>query len=149
MALCGPTLFVFGVAMLEVQDGIFLVRVLLVFRGQIDVAVTHAFRGLGPVVFLFHRPLGHVLDLPEIHVGGRNFDAAAPTAGAEEIEAAGIGHRGAVDIQLIVVEADILGIGRAGPYAVLILGHLVPFAGDVQLDGIGLRRAELRPDGTL
>ena len=149
MALRGPTLLILGVAMLEVQDRVFLIQVLLVLRGQIDEAVPHALGRLGPVISFFDDTLRHVLDLPEIHVGGRDLDAAAPAAGAKEIDAAGIGHRGAVDIQLIVVESDILGVGRTGPDAVLILGHFVPLAGDVQLDGLGLRGPELRPDRAL
>ena len=149
VSLRGPTLLILGISMLEIEDGVFLVRVLLVLGGQVDKAVAHALRRLGPVVSFFDDSLGNVLDLPEIHVGGRDLDTAAPAAGAEEIDAARIGHRGAVDIQLIVVEADILGIGRAGPDAVLILGHLIPFAGDVQLDGLRLRGPELRPDSAL
>ena len=149
VALGRPALLVLGVSVLKIQDRVFLVRILLILRGEIDIAVAHALRGLGPVVFLFDRPLGHILDLPEIHVVGRDLDTAAPTSGSEEIDGSWIGHRCSVDVQLIVVEAHVLGIGRTGPYAVLILRHLIPLAGDIQLDSVGLRGAELRADGAL
>ena len=149
VALGGPALLIFGISMLEIQDRILLVGVVLVLCGQIDIAVAHAFCSLGPIILLLDCALRHILDLPEIHVGGRDLDTAAPTSGTEEINGSGIGHRRSVDIQLIVVEAYILGIGSSGPYTILILDHLVPSAADVQLDGIGLRGTELGAYGTL
>ena len=109
VALGGPADFVLGIAVLQIQDGIALAGIVLVFRGQVDVAAAHALRGLGPVVLLLDGALGHVLDLPEIHVGRGDLDAAAPAAGAEEGDGPGIGQRHAVHVQLVIVEAHVLG----------------------------------------
>ena len=46
VALGRPALLILGIAVLEIQDGILLARVLVVLGGQIDIAVAHALGGL-------------------------------------------------------------------------------------------------------
>ena len=65
----------------------------------------------------------HVLQGVEVLVLGRHFDAAAPTAAAVEIQAAGVRDLGAINHELVVVETFILGSRDAEPRAVIALGQ--------------------------
>ena len=51
----------------------------------------------------------HVLEGIEVLVLGGNLDAAAPAAGAVEILAVGVGYLRAIDHNLVIVKALVLG----------------------------------------
>ena len=76
--------------------------------GQIDIAVTHRLGDGRPVVDLVNRTLRHVLHCIEVLVGSGHVDTASPAAGTIVVFAAWIGHRGSVDVELIIVEALVL-----------------------------------------
>ena len=100
-----PAGFIFAHAVLEVEDGIALGGILVIVRRSIDVGVAFGAGGLGVVIDLTQLAMGHFLEGVKVLVFGGNFDAAAPTTGAVEIEAAGIRNLGAIDNELIIVES--------------------------------------------
>ena len=92
VTLLGPAVLVLTHAVLQIQNGEFLGGVGEILGGQIDMAATHLLGIGGPVEYLAHRALRHVLHLPEVLILRRNLDATAPTAGTIVIKAAWIGH---------------------------------------------------------
>ena len=93
--------------------------------------------------------MGHVLERVEILILGGNFDAAAPAAGAVKIQTAGIGNRGPVDPELVVVESLVLGTGVSGPDACRVLDQVVFDRADVELNLVRLARSDTGADAAL
>ena len=148
-SLSAPACLVLAHTMLQVENGEFLVGVLKVLVGQVYVSVTHLPLHLRPVVHLVDRALRHILHGVELRGFGGNVDTAAPSAGTIVVSAAGIGHRGTVNVELIVVEALVLRLRGTSPYAVLVLGHLVDLAGNVKTNERSRRGRNLCPYHTL
>ena len=135
--------------MLEVQHGITFGGVEVVVGRGIDKAVAHGLVELRPVVDFPHLALRNVLQGIEILVCGRDVDSAAPAACPIIIQAGGIRNVGPVDIQLIVVEALVLGSGFAHPESFCVFGELIFDAADIQLHALGLRSVHPHADATL
>ena len=135
--------------MLQIEHGEFLRGVLIVLCRQIDISVAHLLRYVRPVVDLVDRALRNILHRVELLVGGRNINAATPTARTIVVQAAWIGHRRTVDVQLIVVEALVLRLRRTRPHAVLVLGHLIDLASNVKSHECSLRSHDLRTNHAL
>ena len=149
LTLGTPTRLVLTHTMLQVENGELLIRIGIIFCGQIDKAVTHRLGNRRPVINLVDRSLRHVFHRIKILVGSGHIDTASPTAGTIIILAARIRHGGAVDVELIVVETLVLRSGSASPDTVLVLGHLVDLSGDVKAYESGLRCRDLCTDHAL
>ena len=135
--------------MLQVEHGELLRGVRIILVGQVDVSVTHLTRHRRIVIHLVDRALRHILHRVEVLVLSRHVNATAPTARTIEIQAVRVGHRGAVDVQLIVVEALVLRLRRTRPHAVLVLGHLIDLARNVKSHERSLRSRNLRTNHAL
>lgn len=62
--------------------------------------------------------MGDIFDGVEVLVLGRDFNAAAPAAGAIEEYAAGVRNLGTINVELVVVKTFVLGTRVADPGAV-------------------------------
>ena len=138
LTLGRPSRLVLAHAVLQIEHREAAVGILAIGCRQINVAMAHLLGNRRIVVDLVHRALRHVLHRVEILVGGRNVDATAPTAGTIIVEAARIGNRSPVDVQLIVVEAFVLRSRLTRPHALGVFHQVVFHAANVQLHAVGL-----------
>src|SRR5208283_1515442 len=132
MALIAPAGLIFAHAMLQIERREALVGVLIIIRGRIDEAAAGRAAGSGEVEDLPQLAMGHVLEGIKVLILGGDFDAAAPAAGAVEVQAAGVWNLGAIDNELVVVETFVLGPRVADPGAVLALGQGVFYATQIE-----------------
>ena len=145
MPLAHPAGLVLAAAVLQVQHGIALLRLLVVARRRVDQRVAPRAGHLREVPDLAHLAVRHVLDRVVRRAGFRHLDGARVLAAAEERTAAGVGHLHAVHDQHVVVQARHERLGDDTPHAVRLLHHVdLRPAPEVQPD---LRRVgRLQPD---
>ncbi len=146
LALRGPAGLVLAAAVLKVQHRVPRLRGLVVVGRRVDEAATRGVVDLGVVDHLANLSVRDVLERVEVLVLGGHLHAAAPAAGAVEIQAAGIRHLRVLDPELIVMEALVLGRRLADPRAILSLRQRVPHRTDVEHDALGLRRGDADAD---
>src|ERR1019366_783895 len=101
---------------------------------------------LGRVEDLLQVAMRHVLERIEVLVMDGDFEPASPAACAVEEQAAGVGNLGAIDIDLVVVEAFVLGRRNAHPGTVRALRHGVSYAAQIEQHTLGLGRDDARAD---
>ncbi len=137
--LATPPGLVLARAVLQVEDRITIAGVLVVLGRRVDEAAARGASALREVQGLAELAVRDVLDGVEILILGRDLDAAAPAAGAEEELAAGVGHLGAVNVDPVVMEALVQGACGADPGAVFAFrqSDAAPFG---HLQVLGLRR---------
>ena len=126
--------------MLEIEHRVTLLRIPVIFRRSIDIAVTHRVIHLRIVVELPDLSLRHILHLIEVLVVRRYVDTAAPAAGTVVIEAVRVRHVRAVYVKLVVVESFVLRRGFACPYTVLVTGEFIFHSSYVQQHHLRVRR---------
>ena len=108
MALAAPAGFIFPATVLQIQDRKTCRGILFIIRGGVNEAAESGVGALGKVQGLAQLAVGHLLEGIILLVTGRDFDAAAPAAGAIEVQAAGVRHLGTINHELVVVEPFVL-----------------------------------------
>ncbi len=147
MALVAPAGFIFAHAVLQVQYWEPRVGLLVIIRRSVNEAAPGRVAGLGEIVDLPQMAVRHVLDSVEVLVFGGDFDTAAPTVAAVEIQAAGVRDPGAIDDELVIVETFVLRPRDADPGAVVTLGQRVGCAAqELERDALGLGRDDAGPN---
>src|SRR5206468_10553810 len=124
-------------------------RSLLIIGRGVDEALQGRLANLGNQVHFTQLTMRHVLQSIEVLVVGGNFNSAAPAARAVEDLGPGVRDRDAIHVELVIVEAFVLSVRNAGPYAFLSLGHGISDAADVEQYALGVRRPEDRAHAPL
>ena len=123
MTLVPPAGFVFPGAVLQIEHRISLATGPCRNQEAYKRSSDRLALILGKVEGLPQLAMRHVLEGVEVLVMGGDLDPAAPAAAAVEVKAAGVRNLGAVNPELVVVEAFVPGTGVADPDAVIALGQ--------------------------
>ena len=143
-----PGVLVTGVAMEEVEDGIFLLAALLVPRRGIDVDATSVAEGLAVIPAGGDGAVGDVVDsvnvAPVAFLLG-NDEIVHPARDVLDDGIVEVHDGGAVHCEAVEIEFGSQGLGGVGPDSVGFLelgGTLHELSGDLDLDGLGVLVAE-------
>jgi hypothetical protein len=108
--------------MLQVQHRIPLRSVLFIVRRSVNEAAEDGIGAFGIKIGLPQLAVRDILESIKVLVSGGDFDPAAPSARAVEVQAAGIRNLSTIDNDLVIVETFVLRDRSADPGAVVTFG---------------------------
>ena len=127
MPLCVPAGFVFAPAMQQIQNRVAPLGVGPVIRGRINETTPPLFGDFREIPLLCDVTAWHILGSVELGIGRGNLDSAVLPIRPEERHGRGVCHRGAVNINAVVMEAYHQGRRGGAPKTIRAFGHAEPW----------------------
>ena len=150
VALLVPPTLILAHAVLQVEHGVFLLRLRLILGRRVDVATAHPPFHRRIVLAFAHLAVGYVLVVGVIgRFLGRlgNLDAAAHPPATVEAIRTGVGHLHAIHQEEVIMEAHHQRVGGHRPHPLRIFRHGILLPANVGHNRLCLGRpqAEHRP----